>query len=135
MHFWVKGTPKAGVLSLSCIFRRVVFITTGSGIGPCLSSLLDRPNDQFARLVWSTRAPLTTYGEDIVNLVDEVDPDAVIIDTDNAGRPDLVTVAWMMYKECEAEAVFVLSNNLLTKKIVYGLESRGIPAFGPIWDS
>jgi hypothetical protein len=31
--------------------------------------------------------------------------------------------------------VFVLSNERVTRKVVYGLESRGVPAFGPIWDS
>ncbi|KAF2260470.1 hypothetical protein CC78DRAFT_523223 [Lojkania enalia] len=133
--FWIKGAPKAGVLSLSCIFKRVVIVTTGSGIGPYLSSILDRPTGQFCRLVWSTRSPTLIFGGEIVEQVERADPDAVIIDTDTMGRPDLVTVAWKVWNETQAEAVFVLSNKVVTKKVVYGLESRGVRAYGPIWDS
>jgi hypothetical protein len=132
---WTRGTVKAGVLSLSCIFPRVIIVTTGSGIGPALSSLLDKPLGQFCRLIWSTRSPLLTYGAKLVKEVEKADPDAILIDTSEMGRPDLVEVVWHTWKETRAEAVFVLSNELVTRKVVYGLESRGVPAFGPIWDS
>ncbi|KAF2797959.1 hypothetical protein K505DRAFT_297339 [Melanomma pulvis-pyrius CBS 109.77] len=135
LRIWVRGTVKAGVLSLSCIFPRVIILTTGSGIGPALSSLLDKPPTQFCRLIWSTRAPLQTYGEKLCVEVEKADPDALIIDTTNMGRPDLVQVAYQVWRETRAEAVFVLSNEKVTRKVVYGLEARGIPAFGPIWDS
>ncbi|CAO2649998.1 Nn.00g012900.m01.CDS01 [Neocucurbitaria sp. VM-36] len=135
MRFWVKSHPKAGVLSLSCLFPRVLIVTTGSGIGPSLSSLLDRPPSQFARLVWSTRSPLTTFGPQILSLVDKADPDALIIDTSEMGRPNLLEVAWGLMQEVQAEAVFVLSNEAVTKAVVGGLEKRGVRAFGPIWDS
>lgn len=135
MHLYVKPHPRAGVLSLSCVYSRIVILTTGSGIGPSLSSLLDRPAAQTARLVWSTRSPLQTYGPHILRLVDKADPDAVVLDTDQMGRPDLLDVAWRVYCEVRAEAVFVLSNEMVTRRVVGGLERRGVPAFGPIWDS
>jgi hypothetical protein len=135
MRFYVKSHPRAGVLSLSCLYPRVLIVTTGSGIGPSLSSLLDRPPAQFARLVWSTRSPLATYGSHILALVKKADPDALVLDTDEMGRPDLLDVAWRMYAECRAEAVFVLRNEKVTRRVVGGLEKRGVPAFGPIWDS
>jgi hypothetical protein len=135
LNFWVKSHPKAGVLSLSCLFPRVLILTTGSGIGPSLSSLLDRPAGQVARLIWSTRSPLETYGQHMLDLVQQADPDALVMDTNAMGRPDLLDVAWRMYKEVQAEAVFVLSNEQVTRRVVGGLEKRGIPAFGPIWDS
>jgi hypothetical protein len=135
MQFYVKSHPKAGVLSLSLLFPRVLILTTGSGIGPALSSLLDRPAAQHARLVWSTRSPLATYGAEILNLVHKADPDAVVLDTDEMGRPNLLEVAWRMYKEERAEAVFVLSNEKVVTWVVGSLERRGVPAFGPIWDS
>ncbi|KAJ4991622.1 integral membrane protein [Stagonosporopsis vannaccii] len=135
MQFWVKSHPRAGVLSLSCLYARVVILTTGSGIGPSLSSLLDRPQAQVARLVWSTRSPRNTYGADMLALVEKADPGALILDTDEMGRPDLLQVAYRVYEEMDAEAVFVLSNEKVTRLVVGGLEQRGIPAYGPIWDS
>ena len=38
-------------------------------------------------------------------------------------------------REFDAEAVFVVSNKPATLRLVHGFEQRGIPAFGPIWDS
>jgi hypothetical protein len=35
----------------------------------------------------------------------------------------------------KAEAVVVISNQRVTKKVVYGLEARGMPAYGAIFDS
>ena len=34
-----------------------------------------------------------------------------------------------------AEAVICISNKTLTWQVVHGFEQRGIPAFGPVWDS
>lgn len=57
------------------------------------------------------------------------------IDTREHGRPDLVKLTYRMVKAFNAEAVVVISNQPLTDKVVYGMMSRGIPAFGAIWDS
>jgi hypothetical protein len=133
--YWVKGVPTAGTLSMAYIFRRVILVTTGSGIGPSLGYMLDRPEGQFCRLIWSTRTPVNTYGATLNDWIHDVDPDALIHDTNKMGRPNLVQMAYQMYIECHAEAVFVLSNNTVTRKVVYAMESRGIPAYGPIWDS
>ncbi|RMZ67672.1 integral membrane [Pyrenophora seminiperda CCB06] len=139
LQFWIKSHPSAGVLSLTCLFSRVLILTTGSGIGPCLSSLLENTKancpKQFARLVWSSRAPEKTFGKDIMRLVDKADPEALVIDTEEMGRPDLLEVAWSLYKRLGVEAVFVLSNQKVVQWVVGGLERRGVPAFGPIWDS
>jgi len=62
-------------------------------------------------------------------------PDAVIYDTRVHGKPDMVKLAYKMYKDFDAEAVCIISNQKLTQKMVYGLMSRGVPAFGAIWDS
>ena len=47
----------------------------------------------------------------------------------------MVRMTLRLVKEFEAEAVCIISNQKLTRKLVYGLTSRGIPAFGAIWDS
>ena len=130
---WVKGVPTAGVANIEVLFKRVIYVATGSGIGPCLPHLLAK--DVPARLVWSTRSARETYGDNLVEEILAVQPDAVIWDTNEKGRPDLVQLAYEAYRDFEAEAVICISNKKLTWQVVYGLESRGIPAYGAIWDS
>ncbi|KAL8649913.1 MAG: hypothetical protein Q9226_005372 [Calogaya cf. arnoldii] len=131
--YWVRGIPITGVLRMAIVFRRVVLVTTGSGIGPILSMLVSHPLP--CRLLWSTPDPERTYGESIMESVCKADPDAMIINTRASGRPDMVALAYHLYVQSNAEAVFCISNPKLTRKVVYGMESRGIPAYGPIWDS
>jgi hypothetical protein len=57
------------------------------------------------------------------------------IDTRKHGKPDLVKLTLKMVKEFDAEAVGIISNPAVTQKLVYGLTSRGIPAYGAIFDS
>lgn len=132
-HFWVKGIATAGVANIEVLFKKVLYVCTGSGIGPVLPHLLAKQVP--SRLFWSTRTPNATYGDVFVDEILEASPDAVIHDTTLHGKPDMVATAYRMVKECGAEAVIVISNQKLTRKIVYGMESRGIPAFGAIWDS
>ncbi len=132
-HVWVKGIPTAGVGNIDQLFKRVVWIATGSGIGPTLPHLL--AHTAPARLVWSTRTPRKTYGDDLVDEILESEPNALIWDTNENGRPDLVQLAYDAVQEFDAEAVIVISNKKLTWQVVYGMESRGIPAYGAIWDS
>ncbi|KAF2665574.1 hypothetical protein BT63DRAFT_428536 [Microthyrium microscopicum] len=134
-QYWVKGLPRHGPMSMAQMFRSVVFITTGSGIGPCMTFLANPSRRQSVRIVWSTPSPLKTFGEKICDTVRKIDPEALIIDTRVEGRPNLVELAYRMYIETGAEAVFVLSNSKLTRKVVYAMETRGIPAYGPVFDS
>lgn len=131
--YWVRGVPITGVIRMAEVFKRVIIVATGSGIGPCLSMLVSHPLS--CRVLWSTPNPLQTYGESIIEAVIKADPDAMIINTRASGRPDMVALTYHLYREFEAEAVFCISNPSLTRKVVYGMESRGIPAYGPIWDS
>lgn len=132
-RYWVRGLPVTGVLRMALVFKRVVIVTTGSGIGPTLSMLHAHPHP--ARILWSTPNPEQTYGKNILEAVGQADPEALIINTRATGRPDMVALAYHLYLESKAEAVFVLSNPSLTRKVVYGMESRSVPAFGPVWDS
>lgn len=132
-HVWVKGVPTAGVGNIDKLFKRVVWIATGSGIGPTLPHLL--AHTAPARLVWSTRTPRITYGDELVDEILAAEPNALIWDTNENGRPDLVQLAYDAVQEFDAEAVIVISNKKLTWEVVTGMESRGIPAYGAIWDS
>ena len=133
---WVRGIPVRGVLHIAPIFKKLVVVATGSGIGPILSLLTAR--DLPCRILWSARDPIHTYAKNIIDEVFIADPAALIFDTkatDPNNRPDLLRLAYGLYKESNAEAVFVISNQKVTEKLVYGLESRGVPTFAPIFDS
>ncbi len=132
-HVWVKGIPTAGVGNIDQLFKRVVWIATGSGIGPTLPHLLAQ--EVPAHLVWSTRNARKTYGDDLVDEILAVEPNALIWDTDERGRPDLVQLAYAAVQAFDAEAVIVIANEKLTRMVVHGMESRHIPAYGAIWDS
>lgn len=133
-YYYTRGLPTAGVLCMAQIFRKVVIVTTGSGIGPCLGTAIGIRTTS-CRVLWSAPSPQETFGDEIYNAVLEVDSQAVIIDTRLNGRPDMVLLAYELYMESGAEAIFCISNRSLTRKLVYDMECRGLPAYGPIWDS
>lgn len=132
-HVWVKGITTAGVARIEVLFKRVVYVATGSGIGPVLPHLLAK--DVPIHLIWATRSPRRTYGDDLVDEILEAVPDATIWDTDAQGKPDLTRLAHGACRAFAAEAVICISNQKLTRKVVREMEVRGIPAFGAIWDS
>lgn len=131
-HVWVRGVPTAGAGNVGKLFRKVVWVTTGSGIGPCLPSLLAGAP---AHLVWATRTPEATFGPELVAEITESLPDALVWDTRAQGKPDLVALALDAVATTGAEAVICISNRPTTFEVVEALESRGIPAYGAIWDS
>lgn len=132
-HIWVRGLPTCGVMRIAPLFNRVVVIATGSGIGPLLGHI-NQPSCP-TQLIWSTPRPELTFGKGIISAIRKNIPDAVIHDTKILGRPDLVRMGYNLAKSFEAEAVIVIANEKITKKIVYGLQTRGVPAYGAIWDS
>ncbi|KAF9038018.1 hypothetical protein BJ165DRAFT_1614261 [Panaeolus papilionaceus] len=130
---WVRGYPLHGLLYTSRLFKRIVVVATGSGIGPCLSLLYADVTPR--RVLWSTPHPETTYGAQVMNAVLKSDPDAIIWNTRTLGRPDMVALTYELVQQSNAEAVFIISNPKVTRKVVYGMETRGIPAYGAIFDS
>ena len=133
-HLWVRGVPtRAPMAAIEPMSRRVVYVVTGSGIGPVLGQILN--SRVPGRLVWSARSPRATYGDALVDEVLAARPDAVIWDTTERGKPDLLPMAHYVCRDFWAEAVQVVSNKAATRSLVHGLERLGVPAFGPIWDS
>ncbi|KAK4224670.1 putative NRPS-like enzyme [Podospora fimiseda] len=162
---YTRGTPQFGVMRVAGLFEPCIVVATGSGIAPCLSLFVQRPNHPV-RIIWSTKKPLETYGQGIIDLLYQTDPRAIIIDTNKGGpkcrRPDLVKIAYRVWEQSagegpgdyeglrregkenttgrkkkagKCEAVVIISNQRLTEKVVYGLESRGVPAYGALFDS
>lgn len=132
-HLWVKGITTAGVANIETLFTKVVYVATGSGIGPVLPHLL--ADEVPSHLVWAVRSPRTTYGDALIDEILAARPNATIWDTATDGKPDMVALAYRAYREHGAEAVICISNKKLTWRVVHGLEQRGIPAYGAIWDS
>lgn len=120
-------------MRIATLFNRLVIIGTGSGIGPLLG-FIQRPSCAF-RLIWSTRNPEEMFGPDLCAAIRRQDPNAVIHNTSTQGRPDLVAMACREVAQFGAEGVVIISNEKVTRKVVYGLETRGVAAFGAIWDS
>ncbi|KAJ7161869.1 hypothetical protein C8R43DRAFT_880607 [Mycena crocata] len=130
---WVRGAPTFGVLRIIPLFRRIVLVATGSGIGPCAASIMEKRIP--IRLLWTSPNVRETFGDKLVDQILRSSPDAVVYDTRKYGKPDMVKLTLRLVTEFNAEAVCVISNQKLTQKVVYGMMSRGIPAFGAIWDS
>ncbi|CAE7209334.1 hypothetical protein P3342_011865 [Pyrenophora teres f. teres] len=132
-HIYVRGIPTCGVLRIATLFKSVVLVATGSGIGPCLAVILAQKVP--CRILWTAPNPEETFGQEIVDSVRTTDPQAVIWNTRTQGKPNMSLLAYQLWKESGAEAVCVISNKRFTTKIVYDMEARGIPAYGAIFDS
>jgi len=132
-HIWVRGISTPGVANAKRLFNRVLYIATGSGIGPVLGHLLT--DKQGAKLVWITRTPRETFGDAVVDEIMTAQPEAVIWNTRTQGKPDVFEVSYQAYVDSGADAVIIVSNRAVTGEVVRGFERRGVPAFGPIWDS
>ena len=132
-HVWVKGITTSGVARIEELFTRVVYVGTGSGIGPILPHLLK--GKVPSHLIWSTRSPRATYGDALVDEIEASTENPLIWDTDTHGKPNLSALALKAVRETGAEAVIVISNQKLTRRVVHDMESLGLPAYGAIWDS
>ena len=139
-RLWVRGIPACGVLRIAPLFKRIVLVATGSGIGPCLPVLLARKVPM--RVFWSTPNPEDTFGEEIMASVRGADSKAVVWNTRRQGKPDMIKEVWKLVAESgktegkyNVEAVCVIANKKVTEMIVRGMETRGMAAYGAIFDS
>jgi hypothetical protein len=133
-RIWVKGAPIYGVMRVALVFKKVLVVATGTGIGPCLSLLESCPEHPM-HVLWMGSNPRASFGDAIINSVYTADSGACIIDTSKAGRGDILRLAHARYVESQSEAIVIISNANVTRLVVGGLECRGIPVFGAIFDS
>ena len=103
----------------------------GSGVGP--APRRDREAQSCLHRV--ARRPRATYGDALVDEILAAQSDATIWNTDEQGKPDVLRLAYGAYLASDAETVICISNRAATWQIGHGLERRGIPASGPIFDS
>lgn len=133
--YYMRGMHVPGALHMAKVFRSVILMATGSGIGPCLSVFGNLPRTQV-RIIWLAPDPRVIFGDRIYDAVVRQDPHALIWDTRRDGRrPDLVQMAEAMYHAVSAEAVFFISNRTLTRRVIHDLEERNVAAFAPVFDS
>ncbi|KXN81763.1 Linear gramicidin synthase subunit C [Leucoagaricus sp. SymC.cos] len=99
---WVRGAPTFGVLRIVPLFRRLVFVATGSGIGPCAPCILEQRVP--IRLLWTSPNVRETFGDELVDSILEKSPGAVLYDTRTYGKPDMVKLTYRLVKEFNAEA-------------------------------
>jgi ferredoxin-NADP reductase len=95
------------------MFSPLVIAATGSGIAPCMAFLNTHPNWPV-RIVWSARFPEVTYGTEVMETVLKADPNAIIIDTKETGRPDMAALIYAAYKVRTPRTLLV--SFLLTQK-------------------
>ena len=104
-HLYKRAVPIYGFGYVMKVFRRIILVTTGSGIGPCLSFVGD-PDRPAMRVIWQTRTPQQTYGQSIIDLVTELDANPTILDTSTMQkRTDMLPLVVRLVREFDAEAV------------------------------
>ena len=75
-EIWVRGVPTNGVLTILPLFRRVVLVATGSGIGPCTPCVLEQRIP--IRLLWTAPNVRGTFGDKLVDSLLSANPETVI---------------------------------------------------------
>ena len=63
-------------MRIAPMFRRIVLVATGSGIGPCTPAILEQKLP--IRLLWTAPDVRETFGDKLVDQVLSASPDAVV---------------------------------------------------------
>ena len=132
-NLWRRGAPVLETGSMDRLFGSVVLLVTGSGIGPAMSHI--GSDGVRTHLVWIVRDPNATFGAALVDEVEQFSDGLLIWDTARDGRPDVEALARRELERTGAEALFVVSNRGLSRRLVRSIRDSGTPAYGPTWDS
>lgn len=73
---WIRGIPCYGVVRVTPLFRRVVMVATGSGIGPIAPVVFAKKIE--IQLLWTAPAVRKTFGDKLVDSLLEASPGAAI---------------------------------------------------------
>ncbi|KAI0002181.1 hypothetical protein BJV74DRAFT_817529 [Russula compacta] len=133
-HLWTRQLKFAGVSNTSTLYRRGIYICTGSGIGSALSTCIQNP-DWY--LIWIGSEQAKTFGPTISGLIRRhIGRERITIWDSNyqGGRPDTMKIVKEVYASWQAEVVFITSNRQGNQEIMAGCMEAGIPAFGTLWD-
>ncbi len=75
-ELWVRGVPCYGVVRVTPLFRRVLLVATGSGIGPIAPVVFAKKTK--LQLLWTAPAVRKTFGDKLVDSLYAANPNAVI---------------------------------------------------------
>lgn len=78
-EIWVRGIPTWGMMSVAGLFRKVLFVATGSGIAPICPWLFS-VKVPF-RLLWTSPNVRQTFGDKLVDDIFAASPDSIIYGT------------------------------------------------------
>jgi hypothetical protein len=135
-RIWVKGCPVYGATHSSRLFKKVLFVATGSGIAPVLSAVFPRSAHEVI-IFWITTQPARKLDTERLEELEAYRDNIIIF---NAGRDtikpkEISAIIYGLHCEHQSEAVFVVSNRRLTEVVKADLEYCHVPVFGPIFDS
>nr|XP_024390480.1 adenylate-forming reductase 03009-like [Physcomitrium patens]PNR43819.1 hypothetical protein PHYPA_016202 [Physcomitrium patens] len=71
-HLWTRTVRFAGVAYLANMYKRAVFVGTGSGLGPFLSFIM-QPSKVDVHLIWIAKDIPKAYGRKITKILDRYD--------------------------------------------------------------
>ncbi|KAF9516669.1 hypothetical protein BS47DRAFT_1292070 [Hydnum rufescens UP504] len=144
-HLWTRQYKFVGLPYMCSFYRSGLYVCTGSAIGVALSIFLQRDPRSRWHLLWVSSNIEKTYGTTALKDLREsyaVDEEkaafehaVTIWDTRQKGRPQLMKLIPELVERHNVEVVFATSNPQGTAEIVRGCAKRGIPCFGPVWDS
>lgn len=75
-EIWVRGIPTQGMLSVACLFRKILFVATGSGVAPICPWLFSIKVP--FRLLWVSPNVRQTFGDNLVNDIFKASPKSII---------------------------------------------------------
>ncbi len=84
-EIWVRGIPTWGMISVASLFRKVLFVATGSGVAPICPWLFSLKVP--FRLLWTSPNVRQTFGDELVDAIFDAAPDSIIYGMIKSGSP------------------------------------------------
>jgi len=115
-------------------YERVICIGTGAGIAPILPCIVEKVCP-YIFLVWVANSHEKNFGPAIWNTVQSLGPDNIYLHDTKVARPDIKRIIMDQVTRLNVQAVFIVSNDEFTVKVMNFCWSKGIPCYGATRDS
>jgi hypothetical protein len=133
---WVRGIRTCGFMNTVNMFNSTVLVATGAGIAPVLPFLLQSDLfPQVKHVVWTTKQPRETFGDEITDAVLNFKGGLTVWDSSEQGRADVAKLVLEAARATNPEAIHIVSNKTLTIQVVRACRLEGFCCYGAIWDS